>query len=391
MLIVSITQPVLSDDVWRYIHDGAVLGQGNNPYLVAPDDIPADQLPVPQIAEKMNNPGLVTIYQPTSQYVFAGLDRVWAWSPDIVKHLDPNHDKTFRLGFVLFDMMTIAVLLVWLRAEGRSPWWAVAYAWHPLAISEVAGSGHQDTIGIALLVLSLFMASRLLKHQNNADHEESTSKNKQVGLALGAGVAFGLAVAVKPIVLPIALSLAILLRRRPGLIACAAGASVVTGIAVYLPFLLMEGGLGGMIETGRTFVDKWAFNGSLYPLAERYLFDKPMLDKLVVVALLAVVILTSLGKRAGVARSAGAYLFASLLLSSTVHPWYLLWALALMPLWFNWPMWVFSLTICLAYAAHLHPGYRLPGSVALIEYLPVYFLLLALPLTHYFAIIRRSR
>ncbi|MEZ6189822.1 MAG: hypothetical protein R3C45_00850 [Phycisphaerales bacterium] len=44
-------------------------------------------------------------------------------------------------------MLIIAVLLAWLRDMGKSTWWAVAYAWHPLAISEVAGGEHQDVIG----------------------------------------------------------------------------------------------------------------------------------------------------------------------------------------------------------------------------------------------------
>lgn len=402
--VVATTQPVLSDDIWRYIHDGAMLGQGNNPYLVAPDGLPAEQQPVPQIMERINNPSLVTIYQPTSQFVFAGLDRAWAMSPDIVKQWDPHHDKVFRLGFVLFDMVLIGVILAWLRAMGKSPWWAVAYAWHPLPISEVAGSGHQDPIGIALLVTALYLASRLLRGPtgpppgsvpgplSRGEGGDALSRKRQVWIAIGAGVAFGLAVAVKPIVLPIALALAILLRHRPKLIVSAAGATVLTGVMVYLPFMLMEGGLSGMLETGRTFVDKWAFNGFAYPFAERWLVEKPRLDYLVAAVLLVVVVVASLGrsKESNPARPAGAFLFASLLVSSTVHPWYLLWALALMPMWFSWPMWVFSLTITLSYVAHINPeGYQIPLPIAMAEYLPVYVLLLGLPFLHYFAIIRR--
>jgi hypothetical protein len=400
VVVVYATQPVLSDDIWRYIHDGAMLGQGNNPYLVAPGDLPADQYPVPQIVDRMNNTGMVTIYQPTSQYVFAGLDRVWAMSPDIVKQWDPNHDKVFRLGFVFFDMVLIGVILAWLRSMGRSPWWAVAYAWHPLAISEVAGSGHQDSIGIAFLVLALWLASKLLRGTTGphpgplpgGEGDDALSR-KRLLIAVGAGVAFGLAVAVKPIVLPIALALAILLRRRPGLIAWAAGATVLTGAAVYLPLMLMEGGLSGMFETGRTFVDKWAFNGSAYPFAARWLVGKPMLDYLAIAVLLTVVVISSFGRssESNPARPAGAFLLASLLLSSTVHPWYLLWALALMPMWFSWPMWVFCLTITVSYIAHINPaGYQVPLPALIGEYLPVYALL-CLPLLHYFAIIRRAR
>jgi hypothetical protein len=345
-----------------------MLGQGINPYLVAPDDLTLDEQPFPHIAGRINNPELVTIYQPTSQYVFALLARAWDQCSLSVKRWDPNHDKIFRLGFVLFDMLIIAVLLTWLRDLGRSAWWAVAYAWHPLAISEVAGSGHQDVIGIAFLVTALWLASRLVK----IDREASLSRKR---LAVVAGIAFGLAIAVKPLVLPIALVFVWMLRSKPGLIAWAAGATILTVIALYLPFILMDGGLIGMLDTGRTFIDKWAFNGSLYPLFESYIAGKPWVDYAVIATVLIVLVVTTLREPANPARPAAAFLFASLLVSSTVHPWYLLWALALMPICFSPAFWVFSLTVVASYAAHLHEGYRVPQWVVIGEYLPVYAVL----------------
>lgn len=373
VVVVCGTNPVLSDDVWRYIHDGATFARGVNPYLHAPADLPGAgagvQHPVPRIVDRINNVELITIYQPASQFVFAALDRVWTFSPDFVKRWDPDHDKTFRLGFVLFDMVLIAVILAWLRDMGKSAWWAVAYAWHPLAISEVAGSGHQDPVGIAMLVTALWLASRLVK----MDRDRSLSRKR---LAIAAGIAFGLAIAVKPIILPIAFVLAWMLRRRPGLIAWSAGTTVLTGVALYLPFILMDGGLTGMFDTGRTFIDKWAFNSLAYDLFVRYVAEKPMADYAALAVLLLVLIVTSIRERTNPARPAAAFLFASLLVSSTVHPWYLLWALALMPICFSPAFWVFSLTVTASYAAHLHEGYRVPTWVVIGEYLPVYAVLI---------------
>ncbi len=402
--VVFFTQPILSDDIYRYIHDGATLAQGTNPYLAAPADIPPDELPVPQIAERINHPTLVTIYQPTSQYIFAALDRIWSWSPSFIQRWDPNHDKVFRLGFVLFDIAIICILLLWLRDAGRSPWWAVAYAWHPLTISEVAGSGHQDPIGIAFLVITLYSVHRLHSLSPQKSYEDTASNSlsprERAGVRAGfpvrsesiplnskhqliypilAGIAFALAIAVKPIVLPLALPLAWSLRHQPKQLILATAAIFLTGLALYLPFMFMQGGLTGLIETGKTFANSWAFNGSIYPIIKHTLIDKPWLDIILMLALFVVLIYATFSKasQANPARSAGIYLFASLLLSSTVHPWYLLWALALMPIWFNWSMWLFSLTIAAAYAALLNPAaYRVPIPVAIGEYLPVYALLL---------------
>jgi hypothetical protein len=376
VVVVCGTQPVLSDDIWRYIHDGATLGNGVNPYASAPDDLSASQVPLPGtgVMGRINNPELVTIYQPTSQYVFAALDRVWELSPSAWQRWDANHDKVFRFGFVLFDMAIIGLILWQLRSMGRSEWWATSYAWHPLAISEVAGSGHQDVIGIAFLLLALVLAGRLVKCK-----EGEALSRKRLYIVVLAGGAFGLAVGVKPVVLPIALALAWTLRHRPRMVALSAGATVLTGAAIYLPFVFMDGGLAGMIETTRTFIDKWSFNASAYDVVSSYVVGKPWVDYSAAAVLLAVIVLTLskklTGQRPDAARSAGAFLFASLLVSSTVHPWYLLWALALLPWYFSPALWVLSLTVVASYAAHLTPGYRIPLPIVIGEYLPVYALL----------------
>ncbi len=83
-----------------------------------------------------------------------------------------------RLVFVFLDMAIIGLILFQLRSMGRSAWWAVAYAWHPLAISEVAGSGHQDVIGIAFMLLSLVLAGRLVK---TVEEENKTLSRKRLG------------------------------------------------------------------------------------------------------------------------------------------------------------------------------------------------------------------
>jgi len=379
--VVYETRPVLSDDIWRYIHDGAMLGQGTNPYLHVPADLQPYEQPVRGVVSRMNNPGLITIYQPTSQYVFAALDRLWQWSPSAWQRLDPSHDKVFRFGFVLFDLAIVVLLLWQLRQMGRSAWWAAAYAWHPLSISEVAGSGHQDVIGIALLLLTLVLAGRLgggrdgERQAQERDAYKPLAASRARVIAIGAGVAFGLALGVKPVVLPIALVLAWTLRRRPKMVALSAGATLLTGAAIYLPFVLMDGGLTGMFDTARTFIDKWTFNSSAYGLAVRWVVDKPWVDYLAMACLLTVIVVSLARSKGDAARSAGAFLFASLLVSSTVHPWYLLWALALLPLYFSLPMWVLSLTIAASYAAHLNEGYRVPGWVVISEYVPAYSLL----------------
>src|SRR5690606_1712690 len=104
-----LTQPQLSDDLWRYIHDGRRTAAGVNPYAHAPADAPlatpADMAPMTplgrDIAQRVNHPHLVTIYQPASQWVFF----VFARGGDLLHAAAAEAQATvFRIGFVLLDM-----------------------------------------------------------------------------------------------------------------------------------------------------------------------------------------------------------------------------------------------------------------------------------------------
>ena len=65
--------------------------------------------------------------------------------------------------------------------------------------------------------------------------------------------------------------------------------------------------------------------------------------------LAAIVILVN--RRLNFWQATRAMLFALVLLTTTAHPWYLLWALALVPMSNSWAMWIFSLTLPWGYAA----------------------------------------
>ena len=55
-----------------------------------------------------------------------------------------------------FDLGTCLLLLSLLRARGR-PAAVILYAWNPLVLKELAGSGHLDAAMIFFLVLSIYL------------------------------------------------------------------------------------------------------------------------------------------------------------------------------------------------------------------------------------------
>ena len=344
--VVFTSQPTLSDDIWRYVHDGNVLGNlGRNPYENSPEEMNT-QWPV-------NHAHLVTIYQPTSQCVFSLCARLK--SVEVI--------TAFRSCFSLVDLGIVTLLLIKLRNMKRSSWWAALYAWHPLPISEVAATGHQDVIGIACLIVALLLLDIV---QN-----EPRGRFALV-LALGAGISFSLAIGVKPLIAPLAVPVAWFLRREKTLAIGVAVSAVVTVVALYLPFLLMEGGLGGMQKTIAMFMETWAFNGSLHPLTEFLVGSKSVADRTMGMGILAALFLVTVTSK-DLWRAALFYLVAFLLLSSTVHPWYLLWALPLIVVRFNPILWVLGLTASWSYAVLIDSStFRLPIVVGIIEYLPVY-------------------
>ena len=69
-----------------------------------------------------------------------------------------------KLGLLAFEAATVAALIALLHRLGRPATRIVAYAWHPLPIWEIAGSGHVDSAMCALLMagLLLFLHGRTL-------------------------------------------------------------------------------------------------------------------------------------------------------------------------------------------------------------------------------------
>ena len=388
-LPVGLLPVSLSDDVWRYVHDGRTLARGENPYAQSPADVLAAAVAGGDTAaardlEYVNNPELVTIYQPASQWMFAATAAATAWA---VPGADAvTHTRVLRGVFAAIDLLIVVLLLIELRRRGASAWWATLYAWSPAVFLETTWAGHQDGFGVLAVIATLMLAGR-------AERARPSARDGVVAAA-AAGVTLAIAAAVKPVALPLALPLAWSLRRQPWRIAAAAGACMLTLAVLYLPFALMDGGLDGMFETGRSFATRWRFNGSIHPLVEaaalRLGLDdgwgqgaKRIADIVYLVLLLGALVVATLRVK-DAWRVALVYLALMVALSSTVHPWYLLWALGVLPVaraaaggWgpFTGAVWVAALALPWGYVAWLEMaaggGYTIPLGVQLLCWVPI--------------------
>jgi len=147
-LTLLFTTPTLSDDIYRYVWDGKVASQGINPYQYPPNSEELKPLRDDSIYPNVNHKEISTIYPPVSQLTFWGLYKL---NPSLL---------AFKAAFLGLDLLTIAILILVLKNLGLSLKRVLLYAWNPLIIVEISGSGHADIIGIFLLTLSLCFLTR---------------------------------------------------------------------------------------------------------------------------------------------------------------------------------------------------------------------------------------
>lgn len=144
--------PLLSDDVYRYIWDGRVQAAGINPYRYVPSDEALAQLRDEAVYAHINRRDTAhTIYPPVAQAFFFLVTRV---SESVI---------WMKAALVCCEAVAL-VALTWLLASFGWPRARVLiFAWHPLLVWEIAGSGHIDALMIALVSVAL-IARRKQKH-----------------------------------------------------------------------------------------------------------------------------------------------------------------------------------------------------------------------------------
>jgi len=274
--ILLASPPTLSDDLFRYLWEGRVSLAGGNPYLTPPSD---PSWPADPIRALVNHPTISSIYPPLAQWLFAALGAI-AYAPLVIK------------GFMgLCDALIAGVLASILAGRGRSLAGAWIYALHPLAVVESAGSGHLEPAALLCMVLAIRAWDR--------------GGSGAVWAGIGANLK------LLPGVLTVSL-----LRRDPRLLMVI----VPITLAALWPFL----DAGTLLSRGlSTYAAHWSFNASLFSVMG-VLFDAHARTAAVLCG--AAVSTWALLRRRDPAEVALWVGGAFVLLSPTVHPWYIAWA-----------------------------------------------------------------
>jgi hypothetical protein len=374
-VVVLVThEPALSDDVYRYVFDGRNLARGINPYLSTPADRQAalhdgaaENWPGERALVKvLAFPEITTPYLPLSQYVFAAL----GWLCERLECTEPvSSARVFRSGFVALEALLMALLIVLIRRKAWSAWWLALYAWHPLPISEIAGSGHQDVIGIALMMFALAIvtagapgAAATRPHAHSRSHPHW----RDVGWA----GALAAAVLTKPVA-GVAGLMALRRRSISAWMTCVLmGAIVWFILAMPLRWLPGQSPFAAWRTTADWMAEKAAHFGGVYEpvlcVVRHAMPDgsqrKPGFNlrqewtaRRVCVALLAAGLIVIWWRSRDVWRATALTMLLLTLCSTVCFPWYLMWGFALFAAGGagGAAMWVYSLTIAWGYSVFI--------------------------------------
>ncbi len=368
--LLLLTSPTLSDDVYRYLWDGHLLTEGQNPYEYVVEDPRLDEYQI-DLRELVNQPDYATPYLPVAQLVFAGAAAT-----------APAEPLTMQLVMVGFDVVTVALIVAVLGTVGLPRERMAIYWWNPLVVVEIAHGAHLDALMVALALLAVFLSLT------------------ERGPGWAAPVALALATLTRP--LPVLL-VPVLWWRWSWFQRVACPVVVVT---LVVPFgltggweLVGEPDRTGVFGSARFFFEEVTFNGGPYRWIESLLGRVDLLSdpaasaRTVTTTLVAVVAALSSWRAReasprGLLSLAVVPLAVSVLLSSIVHPWYLLVVVAFLPFlapgdgedtrrwWYVAPWLYLSGALVLSYLTYRDPlAFGELPWVRLVEWLPTVALL----------------
>lgn len=245
------TTPTLSDDVYRYVWDGHVITEGQNPYTypISAPELDKYEIPARRLA---NNTNLASPYLPTAHAVFAATSLVLPQTP-----------RSLQFVMTAFDVGTAVLLSLLLRATGLPQRRLMLYWWNPLVIIEIAHGTHLDA---AMVFFSLAAVLSALPTR------DTDGRSRLLWLS---PIALALATLTRPI--PLLLAPVLWWRwgwRERGLFAATLVGSII-------PFGFGPSGWGlagdltgtGVFGSARVYSRHFRFNGGLSRWIENLLVD----------------------------------------------------------------------------------------------------------------------
>ncbi len=384
------TYPTLSSDVFRYIWDGHVSVNGISPYEFPIYASQLDWLDIPFRAQA-HHVHMASPYMPVAQWYFTA-----------VAFLYPLEPISFQTAAVLMDLGTAFVLSRLLALADLPAHRLLIYLWNPLAIVETAQGAHLDALMVLLTVLAVYAMAEWSAGQRRASENAPTAPGPSK-LPFSVLTPALLALATLTKLVPLVLTPVFWWRWNWG--SRLLYGYLVVGMLV-APALRAGWGLSGDLDGRglfgalRIYLAEWNFNSGLFHWLEEWLrqmgIGRPMAQAKEITFFLLFLLLLGVwlwsrhtrDNPRTTLRWLAVPLGGYLLLTTTVHPWYLLALLPFLPLltpgtdeparvWLWTLPWLWlSGALALSYAAYLDPAnLREYELVRQLEWLPALLLL----------------
>ncbi len=321
-LVALFGEPDLSDDVNRYVWEGSLVADGISPYALAPDAVEyeARRAQLAAIFADLNNASISAAYPPLVEAVFGA----------VVTGARLAGDEDGRLArvwmrwlFTLCDLLVLWPLASLLKRFKRPSSLLVTWAWCPLITFEFAGSGHFDSFGVLTLVAALALLT------TNRSQSHWRAWKDSAGAVLASAAIF-----VK--ILPLC-AVPFILRGDRRYVR----AAVLVGASLFwlLPLAFWVGGTSsidrGLTEYGTrwegfNFVYSWIEAGIDAIVSgdrDRSMTDPRLLGRALIGLVWCVYLAVLMRSKCEPVLAVGKLIALFLVLTPTLHPWYLAWVL----------------------------------------------------------------
>jgi hypothetical protein len=345
--------PQWSEDGVRFLWDGELLRQGQNPYQMTPAQVQEQEgageaVYLTQLLGELNSPHYYSVYPPLNQVLF------WGAAQFAQGQLENGY---LALRFLLLlGEVGVFSLLCWLLAKFDLPQKQVIFYWlNPLVILEAVGNLHFEGLVLFFLVASLAAMSR-----------------QKLGFS---GMFWGLAVGLK--LLPLLFAPAFLFWKQTRKSLDFWGMAIGTGLLCFLP-LALGNSWQNFFQSLQLYQGKFEFNASVYYLLREvgnWLVGYntiSILTKLGTAITVAGVIWMS-WKRSQATFEGMIGLWVQLyllyfILQPVVHPWYLLPGLGLSVLTRQWTFLLWSFGVIFSYQAYSQNPVQEQALFLMLEY-----------------------
>lgn len=346
-------EPRLSDDIYRFEWDARLTEHGFDVYERAPSQFTLEERsaidPDNELYPYLNSKEYYSVYTPLNQVIFSTLS---LFSGGSFKALL----IVYHLFFILVDVLAAYLLFMSLKLLERPISESLIYLANPLLIIECSGNFHFESVVALFILLAVYLSLR--------------SRHYLATLSFSAGAMLKL---LPVILLPLALRF-----RSLKWIALSA-VSVILLMLSLIPVFLGDVGQGGFMGSIDLYFRTFEFNASFYYLFREIGFLVSGYNQIALIGPLLSVVFVILTlsfswffpdrkSPTELFRDAALIYLTYFLLSTTVHPWYIIPLLLLGVLGrCRYPI-VWSLLIFLSYSHYNDGSFSEQYSLIIVEY-----------------------